>query len=319
MEIRRILCPTDFSPVSERGIELAAQVASRFHAQLTLQHNLDPLSPMYIASVEMLPQSIVDLEQEREDQAEERLKEILSGLRPELAPQGRITSGQPHAAILSLARSLPADLIVMGTHGRSGLGHLFVGSVTERVVGQAPCPVLTLRDSEQLAAFRPLTTGSDIQPVLVPIDFSAHSIHTFEYALQTFARLPVALTLLHVVEPVTSHDLRSATHFNVPEFLQMRVHEARERLEGLIPANVDRPVRVEVRLGSAIEEIPRCARDSDARFVVMGSHHKGIVDQFIFGATSKAVLRTSPCPVWIVPAIEVAHAIEAEIAVPASR
>ena len=145
MEIKRVLCPTDFSRVSELGVELATRIAARSRARLTLQHNFEPIPALAIAGLEALPQSVVDLEKEREDEAEQRLNKLLDSIPKEIAADARLTTGQAHASILALARALPADLIVMGTHGRTGLAHAFLGSVAERTLRRAPCAVLTVR------------------------------------------------------------------------------------------------------------------------------------------------------------------------------
>jgi nucleotide-binding universal stress UspA family protein len=304
MQIQKILCPTDFSILSERGVELAARIAQRLDGCLTLQHNLEPLSPLYMTGLEALPQSIVELEAEREKDAERRLRELADSVSPATRVRGRITSGQTDAAILELAETLPADLIVLGTHGRSGLGHLFLGSVTERVIAQARCPVLAVRDgSRSTEPDRFLVKGTEAGstiPVLVPIDFSAHSLYTLEYAFRLRELLPISLVLLHVLEPVSIDDLRSATHLDAAEILRLRRREFRDRLRGLLPANREGQVDVTVSVGLPAEEILRAAAKIQAAWILMGNRSKSFVDELL-GTTSKGVLRASACPVWIVP------------------
>src|SRR5207249_8982161 len=111
------------------------------------------------------------------------------------------TRGKAYASILTLAQKLPADLIVMGTHGRSGLKHMLIGSNTERVIAKSSCPVLAIGEAGENRIFPAPGEGfSQIRHrVLVPIDFSHHSLHTLENACRMTGTLPVELHLLHVV------------------------------------------------------------------------------------------------------------------------
>jgi nucleotide-binding universal stress UspA family protein len=289
--IRTILCPTDFSEIADRGVELASDFARLFGAELILAHNLDPILAMYFGGGDLAPQAMIAREEDRARAAEARLRDLLGGLSAGVRSGVRVTTGQAHSSILALARELPADLIVMGTHGRSGLGRFFIGSVTERVVAGASCPVVALRDAEQYGRFRALVSGDrKDDSLVVPIDFSPHSLHTVEQAFRLLEMLPVRLLLLHVVERVSW-----------PEFQAFRVTSARERLETLVPDALADRISVHMRAGTAAEEISRFADLMGARLVVMGAHPKGMIDELLFGATSKEVLRTSPCPVWVVP------------------
>jgi nucleotide-binding universal stress UspA family protein len=145
--ITRILVPVDFSPPSDRAFRYAARLASRFGAAMELVHVVDdPLaSGAWTAEVYVpnMPEVLDNLLRE----AEKRL----TTMKLEAANQGvhaeiHVLTGQPAHAIVEHAGTGGFDLIVMGTHGRTGFSHLFVGSVAERVIRTAPCPVLTVRD-----------------------------------------------------------------------------------------------------------------------------------------------------------------------------
>ncbi len=144
-EWKRICCPIDFSDASRAAMEVAADLARRFEADLMLLHAY-PI-PGYTfpdGSVVASPKMMQDLA----DQAQKHLEEWRLEAE-KLVGAPRVTSekavGEPAAEILEAARDARADLIVMGTHGRTGLEHALMGSIAERVVRRALCPVLTVR------------------------------------------------------------------------------------------------------------------------------------------------------------------------------
>lgn len=313
LEIKTVLCPTDFSPVSDRGILLALQICSSFGSRLVLQNNLETLPRLMAEGLPSLPESFLRLDEDRYQQADQLLQTRLRNVPRSISAEARITKGETRTRILSLAQELSADLIVMGTHGRIGLGHIRIGSVVESVVGRSPCPVLTLRDSGQYMLFTSLLgkkKNGDL-PVLVPVDFSPHSLETLEYAFRLADVLPITINLFHVIDPITSNDTERTQYCDFSEHRRSLIYSARQRLSSLIPGNLSRATRVHVSLGSAEEEIFRYADWLHARLIIMGIHQKRMLEEFFFGATCKEVLRTSPCPVWVVPRI-VSAGIHAE-------
>jgi len=154
-DITDILVPVDFSDHSEAAVTYAAQLAERLGASLNLLHVVeDPVATGAWGSDLQVP----DLPRIREHIArasEERLKTFADTVGTGGAPfVTTVLVGRAHDAILDCAREIDADLIVMGTRGRSGLAHMLMGSVAERVVRHAACPVLTLH-----APRRPVETG----------------------------------------------------------------------------------------------------------------------------------------------------------------
>jgi len=142
----KILLPTDFSDCSSEAARAARRLAERFKAGLLVLHVLDEpaaLDPMFRgeAPLELLRDR---MEQYAREGMEAFLAAHFQGL-PEVT--SRIASGVPHREILREARETGADLIVIGTHGRTGVEHVIFGSTAERVVRMAPCPVLTVRQS----------------------------------------------------------------------------------------------------------------------------------------------------------------------------
>jgi nucleotide-binding universal stress UspA family protein len=143
-EIRRILAPTDFSDHSSHALGYARAFASRWNADLHLLNVIEPA--VFPTEAGLTPMGMINLDSELGEAADRAMAEMLK--REEL--QGlRITSAVAHgrasSAIIEYARNNAIDLIVIATHGRTGLEHFIFGSTAERVVRESPCPVLTVR------------------------------------------------------------------------------------------------------------------------------------------------------------------------------
>ena len=150
IEIPAILAPTDFSAHSEQAVRYACGLAARLGSELHLLHILSEILP---AGPDPILMPVMPPEYYREN--EERAKETLGRLLEPAwgAPRAVVTAvrwGSPVEAIVAYALDHHVDLIVIATHGRAGLSHVLLGSVAERIVREAPCPVLTLRDRSRV-------------------------------------------------------------------------------------------------------------------------------------------------------------------------
>lgn len=137
--IRRILMATDFSDYSRDALDRAVQMAKAFGAEIHLLHVLE------LPYTSTPPQYAKALEEVNKEEAK-KLNTQAERIRQE-SIEVRLMSrhGVPHQQITEAAKEIRADLIVLGTHGRTGLAHMLIGSVAERVVRHAPCPVLTVK------------------------------------------------------------------------------------------------------------------------------------------------------------------------------
>ncbi|MEW6681484.1 MAG: universal stress protein [Nitrospirota bacterium] len=139
--ITTILVPTDFSEHSRPALSYAEMLAKTFDAKIVLVHVIDTVSFAVAESVQWT---------ELYPRLAEKIQPMLDGLireseRKGVSAVGRVTEGVPYDQIVKAAEAANADLIVIGTHGRTGMRHVLLGSVAERVVRLAPCPVLTVR------------------------------------------------------------------------------------------------------------------------------------------------------------------------------
>jgi universal stress protein A len=146
IEIRSIMAPTDFSAHSEESVRYACGLAERLGAVLHLVHILSEVLPVGPDPL-LMPVMPPEYYQENEVRAKESLDRLLDpGWGTPRSVITEVRWGSPVEAIVSYAVDHPIDLIVIATHGRTGLSHVLLGSVAERIVREAPCPVLTIRD-----------------------------------------------------------------------------------------------------------------------------------------------------------------------------
>jgi nucleotide-binding universal stress UspA family protein len=143
--IRRILYAADFSPASRPAFARAIEFAKLARAELTVVHVVNPAIP-YVGDGYVAPQLYDQIVTDLQTKAQKQLNQLLAKARAaRVKAKGLLVEGVPHDRITRAARANRADLIVMGTHGHTGLARMILGSVAARVVATARCPVLTVR------------------------------------------------------------------------------------------------------------------------------------------------------------------------------
>ncbi len=144
-KFRQILCATDFSRAAAAAFAKAVELARANGAPLTLVHVLTPIAPI-AGEGYMLPDTYEKIETSARAEGEKQLQRLLAkARRAGVRAKGLLLTGVPHAEIVRTAKTRRADLLVIGTHGRTGLARFFLGSVAARVIATASCPVLTVR------------------------------------------------------------------------------------------------------------------------------------------------------------------------------
>jgi nucleotide-binding universal stress UspA family protein len=143
---RRLLHPSDFSRASGAAFKKAIEMAKAGRAELMVVHVVSPVLPMAAGDGYVSPKMYEEITASTRAWAQKQLDKLLAKAKQAgVRAKGFVLEGSAHEQIARFARSKHADLLVMGTHGRSGLAKLFLGSVAGRVVAAAPCPVLTVR------------------------------------------------------------------------------------------------------------------------------------------------------------------------------
>jgi nucleotide-binding universal stress UspA family protein len=297
--INQILCPIDFSETSHHALEQAAAIAGWYRARLHVLHVYNPV----FAPIPALP-APVDRVPERELQrVREQAAAFVQTSAGAVAADVAVAIGQPATTVVDRAAALSVDLIVMGTHGASGFERLLIGSVTEKVLRKAVCPVLTVPPRTHATSQLPF------RRVLCAVDFSDWSRAAVDFAASLAAESGASLDLLHVVEwpweeppaPVFS-ELPPAQASALLEFRQSLVTSATRRLESLVAATLTDKCAVTVQIahGKPYVETLRIADDIAADLIVLGVHGRNPVDLAVFGSTTHQVVRRATCPVLTV-------------------
>ena len=290
--LTRILCATDFSEVSTKAEACAIALARHYEARLSLLH-VDPPMPI-LAPYGEIPVDIRLFEDQRRH-AEHELGAARERARAAGVPvDAAVLGGYPAREILAFADEQGVDLIVLGSHGRGGVEHLLLGSVAEKVLRKAPCPVLVV------PATAPGEQGVLFSRILCPIDGSAGSDDAVAQAVALARETDGRLTLLQVVEPMTAADEFAA--LDADAYRRAGEAHAARLLRDAVPAAVREWCRVEelVTVGKPSERILEAARATSADVIVMGVRGRGAVDLLAFGSTTYAVVRRAPCPVLVV-------------------
>ena len=287
-DIRRILCPTDFSEFSDMAFRYALSIAQHYRGKLFVQHVVESWQHPEAAFVpgHYYLEFQSRLLHKGEDEVQRFVKHHASnGIQPEPV----IEQGIAADSILALAEAQKVDLIVMGTHGRRGFDRLMVGSVTERVLRKAACPVLAVhKPSHDFLSSRD-QDPSHLNRILFCTDFSENSLRALSHALSLTAEYNAELTLLHVLKDGGSSIDEAA---------------AMEHLDNLIPPEKLKAGRIRsrsvVRRGSAYEQIIQLALEAQTDVVIMAVRGHGALNAAVFGSTTYRVIQLGPCPVLAV-------------------
>jgi nucleotide-binding universal stress UspA family protein len=292
IRIRQILCPVDFSPFARRALDHAAVLARWYEAELTVLH-VSPLMPT-LFGMEPAVNAATLAPFDREALGRELLKFVGETANATPRPQLLVRSGPAAATVLGYAVENNTDLIVLGTHGRTGFERFMLGSVTEKVVRKATCPVLTVPRGASEGAERPL-----FGRIVCAVDFSPASDRAAQYALSLAQEAKGHVTLLHVVEWLPDASFAKYPGFDVDHFRKSLLTDARARTEALVPEEARAWCEVDTRVvcGKPYQEILRIARNDDADLVVLGVHGHGPIDRMLFGSTPQQVVRQAECPV----------------------
>ncbi len=293
--IRRILCPSDFSDFSRRGLEHATALAAWFGAEVTCLYVHPVMASLSALSSGGL--GPVPVEPPPDSLYADELREFVAPARAKgIKTETVVAEGNAAAQILNHARWLPADLIVMGTHGRGGFERWVLGSVTEKVLRKAECPVLTV---SRRARKTPASGRAPFGKIVCAVDFSTPSEKAVEFAVSLAREEQAKLILVHAVESLPETDLRHMPSFDLSAYRRDTEEFMRARLYEVLSNGDREAVRAEEVLawGRAYPVILQVAAERDADLIVMGVHGRNPLDLMMFGSTTHHVVRAADCPV----------------------
>jgi nucleotide-binding universal stress UspA family protein len=295
--LSKILVATDFSPKAESATRHAVELAKRFDAELVLLHVNTPPEPPpagMVVSTRAISQVSTLIEKIRAETEEE-----LEGLAARLKGGGvavttKLTIDHPDVAIADTASEVGADLVVTGTHGRTGIQRFLLGSTAERVVRLSEVPVLVSRP--------PLPAESIFKRVLVPTDFSPASERALELATQ-LASPDAEIDILHVWQfPARAQSLLgspSAVHGNVQDELLAALADQAEALRARHQRE-NQTINIVQEIGPAAAKIQdRLEHGSTYDLVALGSHGDRGFRRLFLGSVAERIVRHAPCSVLV--------------------
>ena len=281
IQLKTLLATTDFSDAARSGVRYAVTLAEHLGATVSLLHVIEP--PSWMAGMGDVP--LV-----RED------SDVVASARAQLAALAKregkgdvavsfsVRTGKPYHEITTAADNRAADLIVIATHGYTGLEHVLLGSTAERVVRHAPCPVLTI-PARALPKRAGKAAPFKLKKILVPIDFSNHSKAALPWATLLAAQFNAELVLL----------VREDSDVVASARAQLAALAKRE-------GKGDVAVSFSVRTGKPYHEITTAADNRAADLIVIATHGYTGLEHVLLGSTAERVVRHAPCPVLTIPA-----------------
>ena len=297
LEIKRILCPIDFSEFSMRAYHYALSVAEHYRAQVLALHIVElsryPYAD-YAASVGDYDNFSRALCEGGKEQLQEFVKKHTH---VETDLEMLVHQGTAPDCILSVAKARKTDLIVMGTHGRRGFDRLMLGTTTDRVMRRVSCPVLAVSRAPHESIAADNATGEEqrrvhhLNRILFSTDFSENSERALNYAISAATEYDAELTLLHMLEDCAS-----------PAKKDEAIATATKQLDKLIPFGERKNLKIKtaVRVGEPYQHIIQHAQEAQIDLVVMAVRGRGALDLAVFGSTTYRVMQLGPCPVLAV-------------------
>jgi len=278
---RQILCPVDLSSGSSLVLGWAGLFAKEYEAEVTILHADLCLPPPYFTQSQIAG-LIETMKQERQSLRRSLSRLAKATLDQTVSREILVEEAHPFDAISAWIRVRPPDLVVMGSHGRSGVARRLLGSVSENVMRHVSCPTLIVR--RQGSGENP----PKLDRMLCPVSFADHDQVCMELSSTVAAKFGAELFMVHAVEEGADDLVR------VQEALCDWVNErtaASCRTSGV------------VREGNAAEQIIRWARGHQVDLVVIGAQHRPFLEYVTLGTTTERVARHSSCPVLIVPGL----------------
>jgi nucleotide-binding universal stress UspA family protein len=299
IEFKHILCPIDFSETSMRALTYAAAFATWYGAQLEVLHVVPAFDDLAVSG---RPGSISGSPLPTSRDAVETLirRSIDSVGAGSLTSKTLIQEGRAHELIVSRAKAQPADLVVMGTHGRAGFNRLLLGSVTEKVLRAAPCPVLTVPQ----AASAMTTAAVAFRRIVCGIDYSPSALKALHYALELGRQFNGCVTALYALEYMDPEEPCEHVDFDIRRRRQHFIEHARQRLHTLLAQEPTTWCEIEeiVAVDRAYTAVLRQAATSQADLIVMGAQGTAGLELMVYGSNTQHVLRAAVCPVLTVHA-----------------
>ena len=299
LNIRNILFPTDYSNCAAQALEHAIYLASNCRARLHVIHassreqDASQDTNHHLLEKKKLHERLDSVARERMDG---NVPEFVKDFADKVVHIEAVKGGEVSDLILQYAAAHDIDLIVMGTHGRRGLGYMFLGNIAQEVVRFAKCPVYTVRESERFQS------PDNTNIILAPVDFSENSKAAISMAREAAVLYRAKLELLHVVP----NTLYSPYNIFGEETNLRLTHDMAERYEKEMKQLFDASpgpgvmVKFKVVTGHVVSESLEYARSNKFDLIVIATHGVTGSKHFVLGGVAEKIIRRAPCPVLTV-------------------
>jgi nucleotide-binding universal stress UspA family protein len=289
---RSILVAADFSANSREAFEVACKLAVENTTQLHVLYVAEPAwatdEPVYMGQ-QTIRFRALEPDQPRHDALKRKLREVYAPHRS-IAVNVETSEGDAAPEILRKAQEIGSDLIVIGTHGLTGLRKVLAGSVAIAVLHGSHIPVLALRSGAQLPR------GERIGVILHPTDFSAGFGEALRVARSLARDHGARLILMHVVAYPIAVEGGMTAEFDV-DYYRDALEMARELVDG---PDLKYPVETSFCRGAPADEIVRVAKEVGCGLILMGTHGRTGLGRLLLGNTAESVLPEVSCPVMVV-------------------
>lgn len=274
-----ILCPVDLSPASDATLRWAGLFARTFNTRVEVLYADWWEPPRYFTEAQI--QTLSKQEQEGEKALETELTTLAKATLEDVAPYNvSVVEGHPTQQILERAKKLMTGLVVMGSHGRTGMARLRLGSVAEDVVRASVCPVLIVKSVKDPGR------SPAIENILCPVNFSTLSKQCLELSSELASAFGARLWVVHATDG-KEIDMDKVQQ-QICEWVPQAVRDRCEMSEV-------------VRKGNAAEQIVLMAREHSADLIIMGAQHRPFLEFTTLGTTTERVMRHSLASVLVVP------------------
>jgi nucleotide-binding universal stress UspA family protein len=286
MAFKNVLAASDLSPDSKQALAWAQRIARRYGSKLVVTHVISP------AETALVPPEYWGSSLQMIDEAAKRQLDEMNASFEGVPHEMRLEHGRLPEIISAEIEELNIDLLVLGTHGREGVGRFAMGSAAEELLRRVRCPVLTV--GPRVTA--PVGEEAGFQEIVLATNFGQESLAAAPYAISLAEEFQARLTLLNVMND---------EDFDPPTDPQVAMKSRMERLRKIVPADADLACKPDciVEFGNGAEQILRVARERSADLIVLGAKpaiRHMVAATHISAATAHNVIARATCPVMTV-------------------
>jgi nucleotide-binding universal stress UspA family protein len=293
-QIDHVICPVDLTDPSTRALTYAFAWARWYGAQVHVVH----VSPLAVVAAPLAGVAVT-LDQRPASEILRDVEQYVARVpNPGVPVDIQVNEGDAPVFIRKHAERYQRAVIVMGSHGRTGLERFVMGSVAERVVGSGVAPVLVVPPHDAHPETEPV-----FHHILCAVDLLPSSMEGLRYAMSLAREADAVLEVVYVAEDAGAEEVQLTQHFRVPEYVRQRAEESLQEIRQHIPAEAREGCTIHERViyGTPATAILQAARDSKADVIVMGAGDRAHLRSLWLGSTTSRIAHDAGCPMLIVP------------------